>query len=126
MLLGKKIVVVLPAYRAEATLRQTVAEIPRDVVDEVLLVDDASDDRTVEVARQLGLPVHVHAANLGYGANQKTCYRQALQAGADVVVMLHPDYQYDPRLVPAMAGMVASGIYDLVIGSRILDGSGWP
>ena len=122
MLLGKKIVVVLPAYRAEATLRQTVDAIPGDVVDQILLVDDASDDRTVEVARELDLQVHVHPANLGYGANQKTCYRQALEAGADVVVMLHPDYQYDPRLVPAMAGMVASGIYDVVIGSRILDG----
>ncbi len=122
MLLGKKIVVVLPAYRAAATLRRTVAEIPGEVVDQVLLVDDASDDRTVEVARELGLPVHVHAANLGYGANQKTCYREALRAGADVVVMLHPDYQYDPRLVPAMAGMVASGIYDVVVGSRILGG----
>jgi glycosyltransferase involved in cell wall biosynthesis len=120
MLLNKKVVVVLPAYKAEKTLERTVAEIPRDIVDEVLLVDDCSSDRTVEVARRLGLRVFVHAQNLGYGANQKTCYTEALRLGADVVIMLHPDYQYDPRLIPAMGSMVASGIYDVVLASRIL------
>ncbi len=120
MLHGKKIVVVLPAYRADKTLEQTYKDIPIDVVDEVLLVDDASDDRTVEVARRLGIRTFVHEQNLGYGANQKTCYTEALRAGGDIVVMLHPDYQYDPRLITAMAGMVASGIYDVVIGSRII------
>jgi glycosyltransferase involved in cell wall biosynthesis len=120
MLLNKKVVVVLPAYKAEKTLERTVAEIPRDIVDEVLLVDDCSSDRTVEVGRQLGLRVFVHGQNLGYGANQKTCYTEALRLGADVVIMLHPDYQYDPRLIPAMASMVASGIYDVVLASRIL------
>jgi glycosyltransferase involved in cell wall biosynthesis len=120
MLLDKKVVVVLPAYRAEKTLERTVAEIPRGIADEVLLVDDCSNDRTAELGRQLGLKVFVHGQNLGYGANQKTCYTEALRLGADVVIMLHPDYQYDPRLIPAMASMVASGIYDVVLGSRIL------
>jgi glycosyltransferase involved in cell wall biosynthesis len=121
---GKRVFVVLPAYKAERTLARTVGEIPRDVVDEIILVDDASPDATVELARSLGLgEVLVHARNRGYGANQKTCYRAALERGADIVVMLHPDYQYDPRLITAMAGMVASGIYDIVLGSRIL-GSG--
>jgi len=116
----RTVVVVLPAYRAAKTLERTVAEIPRDIVDTVLLVDDASDDETVEVARRLGLSVFVHPKNLGYGGNQKTCYREALAAGADIVVMLHPDYQYSPRLVGAMAHMVASGHYDVILGSRIL------
>jgi len=120
MLHGKKIVIVLPAYRAHKTLAQTYHDIPQDVVDEILLVDDASNDQTVEVAQQLGIKTFVHHRNLGYGANQKTCYTEALRAGADIVVMLHPDYQYDPRLITAMAGMVASGIYDVVLGSRIL------
>jgi glycosyltransferase involved in cell wall biosynthesis len=120
MLHGKKIVVVLPAYRAGKTLEQTYRAIPGDVVDEVLLVDDASDDRTVAVARELGIRTFVHEQNLGYGGNQKTCYTEALRACGDIVVMLHPDYQYDPRLITAMAGMVASGIYDVVIGSRII------
>lgn len=120
MLHQKKVVVVLPAYRAHKTLAQTFEDIPTDVVDEVLLVDDASDDQTVEMARQLGINTFVHQQNLGYGANQKTCYTEALRAGADIVVMLHPDYQYEPRLITAMAGMVASGIYDVVTGSRIL------
>lgn len=123
MLHNKKIVVVLPAYKAAKTLRRTYAEIPRDIVDEVVLVDDASNDETVELAQELGLHVFVHQTNLGYGANQKTCYREALTLGADIVVMLHPDYQYDPRLISAMAGMVASGIYDAVLGSRILGGT---
>jgi glycosyltransferase involved in cell wall biosynthesis len=120
MLNGKKITVVLPAYRAEKTLRQTYEHIPLDVVDHVILVDDASTDSTVALARQLGIQTLCHHKNLGYGANQKTCYREALALGSDIVVMLHPDYQYDPRLVTAMAGMVASGIYDAVLGSRIL------
>ena len=120
MLHGKKLVVVLPAYRAAKTLAKTYQEIPQDIVDEVLLVDDASDDQTVEAAQELGITTFVHRENMGYGANQKTCYTEALRAGADIVVMLHPDYQYDPRLITAMAGMVASGIYDVVLGSRIL------
>lgn len=120
MLNGKRIVVVLPAYHAEATVEKTLRDIPMDVVDHVLLVDDASKDRTAEVARSLGIETFVHERNTGYGGNQKTCYTQALKAGGDIIVMLHPDYQYDPRLVPAMAAMVASGIYDAVLGSRIL------
>lgn len=120
MIHGKKVVVVLPAYRAEKTLKQTCDDIPMDVVDEVLLVDDASADNTVEMAHKLGLTVFEHNENLGYGANQKTCYQEALRIGADIVVMLHPDYQYDPRLVTSMAAMVGSGVYDVVLGSRIL------
>lgn len=120
MIDGKKVVVVLPAYQAAKTLERTVAEIPRDVADEILLVDDASTDATVEVAKRLNVRTVVHARNRGYGANQKTCYREALAAGADIVVMLHPDYQYSPKLVGAMAQMIASGHYDLVLGSRIL------
>ena len=103
MLHQKKIIVVMPAYKAEQTLRKTYADIPHGVVDEVLLVDDASTDRTVQLARELGIKAFVHKQNLGYGANQKTCYREALEAGADIVVMLHPDYQYDPKLITAMA-----------------------
>jgi glycosyltransferase involved in cell wall biosynthesis len=120
MLAGKKIVVVLPAYKAEKTLAATYREIPKDLVDQTILVDDASPDNTVKVAADLGIRTFVHKKNAGYGANQKTCYAEALALGADIVVMLHPDYQYDPRLIPAMAAMVASGIYDLVLGSRIL------
>lgn len=120
MLNGKKIIVVLPAYKAEKTLMQTYSAIPHDIVDEIILVDDASSDGTVELAKDLGIRVFVHTRNLGYGANQKTCYREALQLGADVVVMLHPDYQYEPKLVTAMAAMISSDIYDAVIGSRIL------
>jgi glycosyltransferase involved in cell wall biosynthesis len=120
MLHGKTVVVVLPAYRAQATLEQTYAEIPREVVDRILLVDDASDDGTVELARKLGIETLVHERNLGYGANQKTCYSEAVSRGAEIVVMLHPDYQYDPRLITAMAAMVGSGTYDVVLGSRIL------
>lgn len=112
--------VVLPAYNAELTLRQTYAEIPRAYIDEVLLVDDGSSDRTVELARSLGIPTIVHARNQGYGGNQKTCYRAALERGADVVVMLHPDYQYSPKLLVAMASLIAAGQYDVVLGSRIL------
>jgi glycosyltransferase involved in cell wall biosynthesis len=120
MLHGQKVVVVMPAYRAAKTLAQCYRAIPHDVVDTTLLVDDGSDDATLAVARELGLVTHRHSRNLGYGANQKTCYRAALAEGADIVVMLHPDYQYEPRLITAMAGMIASGIYDVVIGSRIL------
>src|SRR5438552_13075766 len=120
MLHGQKIAVVMPAYRAEKTLEECFRAIPRDVADVVLLVDDASDDATLAVARRLGIVAYQHPENRGYGANQKTCYALALGEGADIVVMLHPDYQYDPRLITAMAAMVASGVYDVVIGSRIL------
>ena len=123
MLLGKRIVVVMPAYHAGRTLEATWRDLPHDIVDQVVVVDDASDDDTVAVARALGLDVILHPHNMGYGANQKTCYKEAMARSADIVVMVHPDYQYDPRLVTAMAGMVASGIYDMVLGSRIL-GSG--
>jgi glycosyltransferase involved in cell wall biosynthesis len=123
MLHGKRIVVVMPAYHAGRTLEATWRDLPHDIVDQVVVVDDASDDDTVAVARALGLDVILHPHNMGYGANQKTCYKEAIARGADIVVMVHPDYQYDPRLVTAMAGMVASGIYDMVLGSRIL-GSG--
>jgi glycosyltransferase involved in cell wall biosynthesis len=114
------IFVVMPAYNAALTLARTCSELPRDIVDEVLVVDDHSQDDTVRLARELGLTTYVHEANLGYGRNQKTCYREALRRGAGVVVMLHPDYQYSPRLVTAMASMVAYDEYDLVLGSRIL------
>ena len=120
MLHGKKIVVVMPAYHAEKTLEACYAAIPHDIVDCVLLVDDASDDATVAVAQRLGIKAHRHPANRGYGGNQKTCYALALAEGADIVVMLHPDYQYEPKLITAMAAMVASDVYDVVIGSRIL------
>jgi glycosyltransferase involved in cell wall biosynthesis len=120
MLNGKKIVVVMPSYNAAKTLAKTVAEIPRDIVDEILLVDDASSDRTVELANDLGLTVYLHEQNYGYGRNQKTCYAEALSHGADIVIMVHPDYQYSPQLIVPMAGMVAYGEYDAVIGSRIL------
>lgn len=120
MLHGRKVVVVLPAYKAGRTLERTVREIPRDVVDEIVLVDDASPDDTTLLATQLGLTTCLHEFNRGYGANQKTCYTEALRLNADIIVMLHPDYQYDPRLVTAMAAMIASGVYDVVLGSRIL------
>jgi len=122
MLNGQRIAVVMPAYNAALTLERTLAEIDRQVVDEIILVDDASGDDTVKVARRLGLRTLVHDHNLGYGGNQKTCYTEALRVGADVVVMLHPDYQYSPRLVPAMASMIAVGQFDVVLGSRILSG----
>src|SRR6478672_13327117 len=108
--------VVLPAYNAGKTLERTISEIPDGLVDDLLLVDDASGDDTIEVAKRLGIPYVVHPENRGYGGNQKTCYTEALARGADIVVMLHPDYQYDPRLVTAMAGMIASGVYDMVLG----------
>lgn len=117
---NKKVVVVMPAYNSEATIEKTYREIDRNVVDEVVLVDDASSDRSIEVAKSL--PIHVlrHTNNLGYGGNQKTCYSYALSLGADIVVMLHADYQYSPKLVVAMASMIASGLYDCVLASRIL------
>jgi glycosyltransferase involved in cell wall biosynthesis len=117
---NRRIVVVMPAYNAALTLRRTVAEIDRSVVDEILIVDDASTDETTDQARRLGLPIAVHEQNRGYGGCQKTCYDNALELDADVIVMLHPDYQYSPRLVPAMAAMIAYGEYDFVLGSRIL------
>jgi glycosyltransferase involved in cell wall biosynthesis len=120
MILGQKVAVVLPAYNASRTLRQTYAEIPFDVVDDVILTDDASRDDTIAVARELGIHTLYHPQNRGYGANQKSCYAEALSRGADIVVMLHPDYQYTPRLVTAMASMIASGQYDVVLASRIL------
>ena len=120
MILGRRVAVVLPAYNAEKTLERTVEEIPRDLVDDVILVDDFSRDGTVALAGRLGLHVERHDRNLGYGANQKTCYRAALARGADLVVMVHPDYQYSPRLIAAMASMIASGEFDVVFGSRIL------
>jgi glycosyltransferase involved in cell wall biosynthesis len=117
---GKRVMVVLPAYNAARTLERTVAEIPKGVVDEILLVDDASRDDTVGLARRLGIPVVVHPRNRGYGGNQKTCYTEALRHGAEIIVMLHPDYQYTPKLIGAMAWMVASGEFDVVLGSRLL------
>src|SRR3954468_3538430 len=120
MISGKRVCVVMPAYNAEKTVQRTVQEIDRAVADDLILVDDQSKDETVKVARELGLHVLVHPKNRGYGGNQKTCYAEALQRGADIVVMLHPDYQYSPRLLPAMAGMIASGHFDAVLGSRIL------
>lgn len=120
MLNGKKIIVVLPAYNAEKTLSQTYNEIPHKIVDEVILVDDASQDMTVKLAKELNIVTHVHENNQGYGANQKTCYSEALQRGADIVVMLHPDYQYTPKLISAMVSIISSGLYDVVLGSRIL------
>jgi glycosyltransferase involved in cell wall biosynthesis len=124
MLHGQKIVVVMPAYNAARTLRQTYEEVvAHEIVDEIILVDDASRDETAEIARTLArVRVEVHPSNRGYGGNQKTCYRLALAAGADVVIMLHPDYQYTPKLIPVMAAIVTSGLYSCVLGSRILGG----
>ena len=122
MIRGKKVVVVMPAYNAGKTLKTTCAEIPMDIVDEIILVDDASRDETVAVAKELGLKTIVHPKNRGYGGNQKSCYKTALEAGADIVIMLHPDYQYTPKLVSAMAYILESGLYDVVLGSRILGG----
>jgi glycosyltransferase involved in cell wall biosynthesis len=119
MINGKRIAVVMPAYNAEKTLEMTVRELS-DVVDIKILVDDSSKDQTAALSRKLGVQTYIHDANYGYGRNQQTCYREALAAGADIVVMVHPDYQYTPLLVPAMAGMVASGVYDMVLASRIL------
>jgi len=122
MLHGKKLIVVMPAYNAEKTIEDTYREIPLDIVDDVILVDDKSSDRTTEVARKLGLSVYVHEENRGYGANQKTCYELALKKGADIVIMLHPDYQYPPSLIYAMAGIITREMFDMVLGSRVLGG----
>src|SRR6516162_7668728 len=120
MLNGKRVAVILPAYNAARTLEATYAEIPKDLVDNVILVDDFSSDHTAALSRALGIETVVHPVNRGYGGNQKTCYRVALERGADIVVMLHPDYQYTPKLIIAMASMIAYGQYDVVLGSRIL------
>jgi glycosyltransferase involved in cell wall biosynthesis len=120
LLKGRQVIVVMPAYNAALTLEKTVAELDRAVVDEILVVDDDSVDGTAEVARKLGLRAIVHESNRGYGGNQKTCYTAALSSDADIVVMVHPDYQYSPRLVAAMTAMIAYGEYDFVLGSRIL------
>ncbi len=120
MINGKRVIVVLPAYNAGRTLERTIAEIPPGIVDELLLVDDASGDDTVEVAQRLDIPYVVHPVNRGYGGNQKTCYAEALKRGADIVIMLHPDYQYSPKLIGAMAWLAGSDEFDVVLGSRIL------
>ncbi|MBE7466660.1 MAG: glycosyltransferase family 2 protein [Planctomycetes bacterium] len=122
MFRGQKIVAVMPAYNAEKTVERTVAEVNRQIVDEIVLVDDCSRDATVNKARELGLHVVVHEKNRGYGGNQKTCYTKALDLGADIVIMIHPDYQYTPLLAEAMVTMIANGVYDTVLGSRILCG----
>jgi len=119
----KKVVVIMPAYNAEKTLERTVADIPQEWVDEIILTDDASQDRTVEIARKLGLKVFVHEKNLGYGGNQKTCYREALRLGAEIVVMVHPDHQYDPRVIPDLILPLLRDECDAVFGSRMLGGS---
>lgn len=115
----EKVVVVLPAYHAEKTLEQTVNDIPKGVVDEIILVDDCSDDKTVEIARRLNLVVHRHLMNTGYGGNQKTCYNIALERGADIIIMLHPDYQYDPKLIRYFVDYISNGYFDVILGSRI-------
>jgi glycosyltransferase involved in cell wall biosynthesis len=119
---NKKVIVILPAYNAEKTLEKTVADIPGEWVDEIILTDDASQDRTVEIARRLRLKVFVHEKNLGYGGNQKTCYREALKAGADIVVMVHPDHQYDPTVIPELITPLLNEECDAVFGSRMLGG----
>src|SRR5260221_5499835 len=120
MLNGKRILVVMPAYNAAKTLEQTYREVPKDFVDEVILVDDGSHDATAKVANELGLTTFVHKQNLGYGRNQKTCYHQALRRGADIVILLHPDYQYSPNLIVSLAGMIVFREYDVALGSRNL------
>ena len=110
----------MPAYNAEKTLQKTYDEIPKDIVDEIILTDDASRDKTVKIAEGLGIKTFIHIQNKGYGANQKTCYKAALDAGADITIMLHPDYQYTPKLITPMASMISEGVFDAVIGSRIL------
>jgi glycosyltransferase involved in cell wall biosynthesis len=120
MLNGKRVAVIMPAYNAARTLEATYAEIPRDIVDNIILVDDSSKDHTAAVSRALGIETVVHPVNRGYGGNQKTCYRLAIERGADVIVMLHPDYQYTPKLIRAMVSMIAEADFDVVLGSRIL------
>ena len=123
MLNNKKIVIVMPAYNAQATLEKTYNEIPKEFVDDIILVDDFSKDDTVKIAKNLGIKTICHSENLGYGANQKTCYNKALKINADIIIMLHPDYQYDPKLIPAIASMIAYDNYDFVIASRFLTGN---
>jgi len=117
-----KVVIVLPAYNAEKTLLKTYKDIPQEYKKNIILVDDSSADKTVKIAKKLGLKVFVHKKNLGYGGNQKTCYKQALKLKPDIIIMVHPDYQYDPKLIPALVAMIQSGNYDVVLGSRILGG----
>ena len=120
MINGKHLTVVMPAYNAELTLRKTYDEIPHDIVDDIILTDDASQDRTAEVSRKLNIRTTIHSENKGYGGNQKTCYQEALNIESDIVIMLHPDYQYTPKLITAMASTIAYGVFDAMIGSRIL------
>ncbi len=120
MINDKKVIVVMPAFNAEKTLRQTVSEIPGNIVDEIILVDDCSSDTTVNLAMELGLHTIRHQKNKGYGGNQKTCYNEALRLDADIVIMVHPDYQYTPKLIECMASIIANGVYPVVFGSRIL------
>ena len=120
MINGKHITVVMPAYNAELTLKKTYDEIPHDIVDDIILTDDASQDRTAEVSQKLNIRTTIHSENKGYGGNQKTCYQEALNIGSDIVIMLHPDYQYTPKLITAMASTIAYGVFDAMIGSRIL------
>ncbi|HOY13629.1 MAG TPA: glycosyltransferase family 2 protein [Saprospiraceae bacterium] len=118
---NKKVVVVLPAYNAAATLKKTLDEVPMSIVDEIILCDDASKDNTVELAKELGINhIIVHTINKGYGGNQKSLYNKALEVGADIIIMLHPDYQYTPKLIPTMVNIIGEGLYDVVLGSRIL------
>lgn len=123
MLNGKRICVVMPAYNAERTFEKTFTEIPKDIVDTIILVDDASRDDTAHLSKKLGIRTLIHDTNKGYGGNQKTCYRQALASGADIVVMVHPDYQYTPLLIAVISSMIAYGVYDVVLASRILGGT---
>jgi glycosyltransferase involved in cell wall biosynthesis len=120
MIDGKKLAIVMPAYNAEKTLKRTFDEIPHEIVDEIILVDDGSWDHTAEIAKSLGIRTIIHPENKGYGANQKTCYASALSLDPDIVIMLHPDYQYTPKLITAMASLIAEGLFDCVLGSRIL------
>jgi glycosyltransferase involved in cell wall biosynthesis len=120
MINGKKLIVVMPAYNAEKTIIKTYAEIPQSIVDDVILVDDHSTDKTSHISKELGISTLLHTKNLGYGGNQKTCYKEALRLGADIVIMLHPDYQYTPKLITAMASLISEGLFDCVLGSRIL------
>ena len=120
MINGKKVCVVMPAYNAEKTLKKTYDEIPKDIVDDIILTDDASHDKTVKLSQELNIKTFVHTENRGYGGNQKTCYQAALESGADIVIMLHPDYQYNPKLIIPMAYMIAEEVFDTVIASRIL------
>lgn len=122
MLEGKKIIVVMPAYNAEKTLLDTYSKLPKKIVDEVILVDDNSNDKTFQIANRLGIKAYKHEKNLGYGANQKSCYEKALKEGADIIVMLHPDYQYPPKLVTAIVSILCSGEFDIALGSRVLCG----